>query len=388
MGKRANNEGSVYWDEDLKRYVGQFRYIDAETGMKKRKKITGKKKGEVLAAGKAFITENQKLLDENARIKGKITVESYMGSWLESTVRPTVRTKTYERYECNFRCHIVPGIGSLDLQVVNRAIIQDFLANLKRQDGKPLAQRTCNSIRVLLSTFFDAVVADELVDKNPVDATKPKKVDRRVIHPFTEEQYKILLAVAKKHSIRSYLVIRIAFATGFRIGEIFGLEYSDVDFQENTITIKQTVINTRHGKMLQRLAKNDTSLRTIKVEKSLIEELKKYKKIHDIQKLSSENSSRAGDFIIENFDGTFCCPAYFSDKIFKKQLLRDAKLSNQFRMHDCRHSHATWLISKGVNIKVVSERLGHKSIRTTLDIYAHVTKLMQDEAVEALEGVL
>ena len=76
----------------------------------------------------------------------------------------------------------------------------------------------------------------------------------------------------------------------------------------------------------------------------------------EITDILSHFESFGVSFIIENVDGSFCAPSYFTDKVFKKQLLRDAGLSDKFRMHDCRHTHATWLIEKGVNIKIVSER--------------------------------
>lgn len=390
MARRANNEGTIYKDDKLNRFVGQFRYVDPVTGEKKRKKITRVKKADVVAAGKAFYEENKRELETKANIANFTSLENYMRNWLENTVKPTVRKKTYERYECNFRCHIVPGIGCKNINEINRAMLQDFFADLKRTDGKPMAARTANSIRGLLKSVFDAAVADDIVMKNPVDITKPKKTEKTAISIFSESQYKSLLSVARLHSIKAYLVIRIAFATGFRIGEIFGLEYSDIDFQANTLRVRQTVVSTRHGKMLQHLAKNNSSLRTIKVEKALIEELAKFKEIHDLEKRLNEKNGYTmnNDFIVENRDGSFCDPAYFSDKIFKRQLLRDAKIPKVFRMHDCRHTHATWLLEKGVNIKVVSERLGHKSIRITLDIYSHITKTMQEQAVEALEGIL
>ena len=79
---------------------------------------------------------------------------------------------------------------------------------------------------------------------------------------------------------------------------------------------------------------------------------------------------------------------YFSDKIFKKKLLRKAGLSSKFRFHDCRHTHATWLLEQNVDIKTISERLGHKSIRITLDTYAHVVPKLQQGAVDVLQDIL
>lgn len=388
--RRANNEGSIYYDEKIQRFVGQFRYTDLQTGERKRKKITNKRKIEVIKKGKAF------LKDIELMRAGKKSTENllgdYMREWLENTVKPTVRQKTYERYDSLLRCYVLPTIGNIALTDLTRIILQKFLYNLQEtgsSTGGKLSASTVNATRRLIKTALDVAVADGLMRMNVTDLTKALHVTKRPIAIFTVDEYKKLLETARIYNSRAYLVIRIAFATGFRIGEIFGLEYSAIDFSQNLISVKQTVISTRHGKRLQLMAKNSTSLRTIKVEQALIDELKLFKEEHQRRKRLYRNKyEQKHDFIIENEDGTFCDPAYFTDRIFKQKLLKQAGLSQDYRMHDCRHTHASWLISKGVNIKAVSERLGHKSIRTTLDIYSHITRSMQDEAVNALEEIL
>lgn len=388
MSKRADNEGTVYLDQKLNKYVGQFRYTELVTGLRKRKKLYGKTKKEVLEAGKKFMREQEKLLERQRAI----TTASYVQKWLSTVVKPAVRVKTYDRYECAFRRHINPNIGHIPLEHLSRQNLQAFLNKLKNNgsmDGKPLSSRTVNATRRLLKTALDMAVADGLITTNPVDLTKPFKVEHTEMQIFTPEEYSRLLRASKAYSRNAYLIIRIAFATGFRIGEIFGLEYNAVDSVNSTITVKQTVISTNNGKRLQPMAKNVNSIRTIKVDYDLINELQKYKDEHSSRKQLLKNKyEQEHDFIIESEFGDFCDPSYFTDKIFKKKLLPAAGLPSTFRMHDCRHTHATWLISRGVNIKAVSQRLGHKSIRTTLDIYSHVTTSMQDEAVEALKDVL
>ena len=393
--RRTNNEGSIYFDEKLQRFVGQFRYIDPKSNTQKRKKFTDKRKSVVLKKGRAFLQsmENIESIQANTKEKKEGPLfGQYMEEWLEYAVRPTIRQKTYERYESMLRCYIIPHIGKMPIGDLNRVVLQKFLSDLAMHGGenrKKLSPSTINGTRRLIKTALDLAVADGLIENNAANLTKAMRTTKRNMAIFTPEEYQRLLVVAKAHSDRAYLVIRIAFATGFRIGEIFGLEYSSVDFAKNLISVKQTVVSTRHGKRLQQVAKNSSSIRTIKVEQKLIDELLYYKELHEQRKKLYRNKFEIEhDFIIENEDGSYCDPAYFSDKIFKKSLLKKANLSNEFRMHDCRHTHATWLISKGVNLKAVSERLGHKSIRTTLDIYSHMTKSMQDEAVDALEEIL
>lgn len=388
MSKRADNEGTVYFDNNLNRYVGQFRYTEIGTGLRKRKKLYGQTKKEVLAAGQKFMRENEEKLQQ----QGAITTASFVHNWLQSVVKPAVRVKTFDRYDCTLRRQIQPHIGHIPLQHLSRQNLQDFLNTLKNKgstEGKPLSARTVNATRRLLKTALDMAVADGMITTNPVDLTKPFKVEHTEMQIFTPEEYSRLLSAAKGYSRNAYLVIRIAFATGFRIGEIFGLEYNAVDPINATLTVRQTVISTNNGKRLQPMAKNANSIRTIKVDDDIINELQKYKEEHFSRKQLLKNKyEQKHDFIIESEFGDFCDPSYFTDKIFKKKLLPAAGLPSTFRMHDCRHTHATWLISRGVNIKAVSQRLGHKSIRTTLDIYSHVTASMQDEAVEALKDVL
>lgn len=388
MARRANNEGGVYWDDKLKRYIGQFSYIDSATGKRKRKKITGIQKRKVIEAGKAFL----KQLKSNAVNSKIVLLKDFINKWLENTVRPTVRLKTYERYECAIRCHVEPKLGNLPLTEINREILQIFFTDLKESGGCKgggLSASTINGIRRLLKTAFNVAVADGLIAVNPVEQTRAMRVNKREIKIFSREDYEKLVEVARMHSDKSYLIILIAFATGFRIGEIFGLEYDSVDFDNKKITVKQTVVSTRHGKKLQKMAKNSNSIRCISVSENLIEKLRYYYEKHKERKALLKNKyEQEHDFIIENEDGSFCDPAYFTDKVFKKILLKKAGLSENFRMHDCRHTHASWLISRGVKPIVVSKRLGHKSIRTTMDIYSHLLPSLENEAVEALKDIL
>ena len=92
------------------------------------------------------------------------------------------------------------------------------------------------------------------------------------------------------------------------------------------------------------------------------------------------------DFVITKPLGGFSDPSNFSARTFKK-LLDKAGITRQFRVHDLRHTHATWLLEAGINVKVISERLGHSSCRITMDTYSHVMQTMQDKAVEMLEQI-
>ena len=92
-------------------------------------------------------------------------------------------------------------------------------------------------------------------------------------------------------------------------------------------------------------------------------------------------------WVMSNPDGIPRSPNSFSAHQYK-DILRNAGLDTKIRIHDLRHTHATWLLEAGINVKVVSERLGHSSCRITLDTYAHCLHTMQSQAVEALNKIL
>ena len=92
------------------------------------------------------------------------------------------------------------------------------------------------------------------------------------------------------------------------------------------------------------------------------------------------------EWVLSNQIGVPRSPSSFSAHMYK-DILHSAGLPNDVRIHDLRHTHATWLLEAGVNVKAVSERLGHSNCRITLDTYAHCMKTMQDKAVEALNQI-
>lgn len=115
--------------------------------------------------------------------------------------------------------------------------------------------------------------------------------------------------------------------------------------------------------------------------------LKRFRLWQKVRDIRFGTHYSASPWVLSNPQGKPRSPSSFSGHDFK-QLLDIAGIDRKFRIHDMRHTHATWLLEAGVNIKVVSERLGHSSIRITLDTYAHVLQTMQQEAVDTLNDIL
>ena len=182
------------------------------------------------------------------------------------------------------------------------------------------------------------------------------------------------------------MAILLALSTGMRIGEIFGLLWENIDFSTNRIFVMQTLVSTSHGHRVEPSPKTKAGNRQIELPRHCMEELSVYREWQEELKKEMMNLYMDSGIVIANDNGSHKDPSYFSYITFK-HLLELAGIDRSVRFHDRRHTHATWLLEKGVHPKIVSERLGHSSIRITLDTYSHVLQGMQHVAVSKLDEI-
>ncbi|MBN4070036.1 site-specific integrase, partial [bacterium AH-315-G05] len=179
------------------------------------------------------------------------------------------------------------------------------------------------------------------------------------------------------------LVVLIAINTGLRRGEILGLEWSNVDFENKKIHIVNSIVNIR-GKALRKETKTSAGRRAISISKSLISELKKTMTKQKENKLWFGADYFGNDYVCVWENGKEINPNYIT-QAFRKSIM---KLEiPHIRFHDLRHTHASLLLQKGIHPKVVQERLGHSKIAITLDTYSHLLPDMQEEAAKKIEEI-
>ncbi len=388
--RRGNGEGSIYYHEGRHRYEGQYYYDDPITGERRRKKLLGKSKAVIAKRAKDFLEkmaqERETYLATQAQAG---TVGEWLSEWLEQYVRPGVRVKSYERYQCSVTQHIVPYIGNIGIDQLTAEDVQKMLNDLLKSGGElhqGLSPRTVNTARRTLKTALDKAVHLRKIDYNPVEATKACRTEKPQIAVITHEQAQGLLHVAKAEDQTAYIAILLALSTGMRIGEIFGLMWDNVDFSNKRLYVVQTLVSTSNGFSVEMSPKTKTSYRQIDLPRHCIDELQVHRAWQEAQKAEWLNKYEDHNLVIGNTNGSYKDPKYFSYKIFKR-LLAKSGIPPNVRFHDLRHTHATWLLEKGVHPKVVAERLGHSSIRITLDTYSHVIKGMQQVAVSKLDEI-
>lgn len=210
-----------------------------------------------------------------------------------------------------------------------------------------------------------------------VEVPKNKKYKNEI---YNAEDIKKLLEKSRETSLE--LPIILASGLGLRISEILGLTWNNIDFNDFTITIDKITVRDK-GQVILKEPKTESSIRTISAPKEIILILKQLKKDRLAAKLRGEKSHRELIFYDKNLN------PIAQDVLSKKfrYFLQENNLKH-IRFHDLRHSHVTMLIDAKVPIKVISERVGHSNVNTTLNIYSHALREMDQEASDKISDTL
>ena len=262
------------------------------------------------------------------------------------------RELTQKNYLNTYNQHIKPYFGKRYLNTIKPSEIAKWQNKLLEDK----ASKTVKAIRTVFQTILEDAMMDELIKDNPFVRVKaPKLSEAREKKPFTkEEMFSIIEAMPQ--NMQAFFAI--GFFTGMRTGEIIGLKWIDINWDEKTIKVQRS---RRQG--LETLPKTKNSIREVEIIDALMPYLKTHK---DMSKDTSE-------YIFETYKGE---PYNTCDKIsshyWKKTLLRlEIPYRNLYQM---RHSFASLMISNGEDILWVSQMLGHKDASMTLEKYARYVK--------------
>lgn len=390
--ERSNGECTVFERKDRPGvWRGQAVWYNPATG-KNVVKSFDVSKGTELQKKREALKRAQKWLEQ---VEGglmpdadKVTIGEWIDRWLQDYVKPNVRVKSYDKYEGCLCDYVKPKFGNMLLSKIKEPDLQRFFIWLLSEGGKKkqgLSTSTVKATRRYLSMCFDQAIKSGLLIKNVVKDTKPIKLVTKEIKPLNKEQAAALTHITKETGEMQHMAILLALSTGMRLGELFGLKWECVDINSGMIHVKQALVTSKAGQLFQE-PKTASSRRKIPLPSDVTKELKKYKKWQDWQRHLMGDKWEDNDMVLANSFGRVIDTSNFTTRYYKKMLVA-AGLDRSIKFHDLRHTHATLLLLQGVNVKVVSERLGHTSIKMTLDTYSHVLPDMQEAAVKALEGM-
>ncbi|WP_195513880.1 tyrosine-type recombinase/integrase [Turicibacter sanguinis] len=307
------------------------------------------------------------------------TIEEYVKYWFDNVAINYLKYETLHGYSNIAHKHIYPEIGHIPLRNATPALLQNFFSGKLKTYS---ADSIVSGIRNILSNSFKLAVKQNLLPRNPLSQIelKSSKTKEKKIRTVTKEDLEHFIKETKE--TRYYIAFIIAIQTGARRGEILGLTWEDIDFENNTLTINKILQYQQDKGLILSSTKTSSSVRTVLMTQTLVNELKRHKQAQDERKeYYGDLYFKEHAFVCCNDDGSPInpiCLTQFTNKLSKKN-------GYPFRFHDLRHTHATLLLEADVNIKVVQQRLGHENIKTTLNVYSHITNKLEEDAIHKFD---
>jgi len=307
----------------------------------------------------------------------EITFESFAKRWL-ATKEMNLRYNTFFNYRERIRLYMLPLFGRKKMKDVKVIHIQDWHQSM----SKTHSMTTVADAHKLMKRIFKDAVSWEVINKNPFDKIPTPTSKFKTMETWTKEDVATFLQGSKDDAM--YMAFYLALATGMRQSEILGLTWDNVSFEHQYITVN-SVLETR-SKQLINDTKTKSSSRRIDCSHDLMNELKKHRTRQKQMKLIAGTAwQNHYDLVITTGFGT---------PIVARNLLRSftrlkKKLGlKEITFHELRHTHASLLLQNKVHPKIVSERLGHSTIKMTLDVYSHLIPTMQKEAADLFDQLL
>lgn len=250
---------------------------------------------------------------------------------------------------------------------LNKRDFDLLILDLKREG---ISNKTINDIIGFLRSCYNFGIENEWLMRNVAKSVKKLPIQKRDIKFMTESEMWEFQEIIKEFPQSRYLALLTALHTGMRISELLALEWEDINFKKRLISV-----NKQYYKGNLSTPKTYTSIRNIDVPEFLLEEFKNY---HSSSKILSK-------IVFCSATGGYISQDKFVNNWFKKAMKKMGL--NNFNFHALRHTHATYLLSNGVSLKYVSERLGHSTPQTTLNVYNHVLPNVNDKAMNLLENL-
>jgi len=316
---------------------------------------------------------------------GKMTFSSFMDIWETKFVLKHLEETTIFNYLYHANKRIRPHFGEKTINKIKTMHLVDFLDKLA-DEGVGSATRVY-VFRVLRSIFTKAKEW-KILTENPMDGvTKPKDTPKEM-EVYSEEEVYTLLAALEKEDIRFRVIVSLALTTGMRRAEILGLEWKHIDLDKGIIDIKQTIPKTKKEGAVIKGPKRQSSVRKIVVPSSVVVELKVYQAHMMRVRSNSEIPWEGGDyhFVFARKNGLPLHTNSIGDRWRSFHRLRCPGIK-YIRFHDLRHTSATLLINQGVHAKIISSRLGHAKISTTMNVYGHVIESADRAAADTFDNL-
>lgn len=355
--------------------------------------LTGKAKGttrsgfKTVKEAKVALNQLQMEIDEGLyQPKSIETYEDIYKIWVEY-YENTVQDSTFLKTVRIFQNHILPAMGQYRLEKITTQVCQQHVNEWAKQ------LKRFNMVKNYAAKVLKFAIKNGHIRNNPFELVeipiikKPISLDDLEENEnfYTREQLiEFLNALKNEGNFKKFVFFRLLAFSGMRKGEAFALTWKDINFEENTVRINKAV--TRGKKGLYLGPPKNGAPRTIKMDEETMQLLKKWK-----SELSKEllqqgiNMNNPKQFIFPNSINTFTDPnqthRWLTDVLDKYNL-------EPITTHGLRHTHCSLLFEAGANVKDVQDRLGHKDVKITLDIYTHITQKSKTDTIDKFANYL
>ena len=376
--RRANGEGNIRKRKDG-RWEGRYTAgRNPATGRAIYKNVLGKTQAEVKEKLKKAIEETKGLDVAKGQ---RYTVGQWMDVWYKYYAQIKLRPSSHKTYEGYIKNHIKPNIGNipltklttLDLQRLYQKLLTEGRVDRLESQNQPkgLSPKTVRNINQVISSAMQLAIQQHLISHDPTDGCALPKTEHREMQTLSADQLAAFLLEAKHSGVFEMYYIELA--TGLRRGELLGLKWEDIGFDNRTLRVRRQV-GRINGEVREAPLKTKNAYRTISLGADAIGVLRQ-------QREKQPSSSYV-------FPGPTGGPIAPDSVLHMLHRVLDRAGLPEIRFHDLRHTFATLALQNGVDVKTVSGMLGHFSAGFTLDTYAHVTTAAQRQAAETMGAVL
>lgn len=310
----------------------------------------------------------------------KMTFAEFLEHWMENYVKYNCEETTAYAYKNIIYKHVIPYLGSFELQKLQPVHVQQYYKHL--MDDKGLSPNTVHKHHACIRKSLDYGLKQQFVYRNVSDAVTLPKKERYTGQSYTKEQLNTLLDAAKDTKLE--LPVYLAGYLGLRREEIVGLRWKNVDLEGRLIHIRE--VRTSAGSQeVVKTPKTEKSRRVLFITDELLEVLLKVKNKQEEHKRMLGDEYIDSGYVYVHDNGKPYRVNSVTEQ-FKKFLERNGL--PKIRLHDLRHTFASILYEAGVDLKAISEALGHSDLGTTNKIYTHRFDKTHKKTVTAMSMAL
>lgn len=366
---RGHGEGSIH-----QRSSGSWR-AQISSGVKRYGKTFKKK-----ADAQDWLRKMQNQLEMGLEIEGgKLTLAEYLPQWLEMR-KTSLRPSTVYQYRQIIRDHIIPHAGEIPLRDLRLARVERLYTNLH---DLGVSVRTVQFVHAVLHAALAKAIKYGHIGRNPAHGASLPRNTHSEMNVLDANQVTQFLIAAQDS--RYEALYSLAIHTGMRQGELFGLKWTDLNWNHGELKVQRQVkLETGKGWTFAD-PKTKRGRRTIKLGNEILKLLRTHKKNQDAQKSIMGSRWKENGLVFPSLAGTPSNPSNLRKEFLK--VLDRAGLP-RIRFHDLRHTAASLMLSNGIPLNVVSNRLGHSQPSTTLDIYAHLFSETQVDAARIMDDLV